>query len=100
MVLTGPTRKDSVLDVFLTNFDQYITGFQTCFPLEGEVGETSDHQIVLLEALLPRPKSFKWEVHEYLKITKDGIARFKEKLDKEDWAVLHSFWPDHNKMAE
>ena len=69
IIQTGPTRKDKTLDILLSNFCPYVTNTQTCFPIEGESGQTSDHKIVLVESHLPRPKAFRWEVHEYLKIT-------------------------------
>ena len=99
-IQTGPTRNDSVLDKMLSNFGQFVENSQTCFPIEGEVGQTSDHQMVILEARLPRSKAFRWEIHEYLRITKDDMERFKNIMDKEDWKLLNSYWPDQDKMAE
>ena len=84
----------------MSNFGQFVENSQTCFPIGGEVGQTSDHQTVILEARLPRPKAFRWEIHEYLKITKDGMERFKNIMDKENWKLLNSYWPDQDKMVE
>ena len=55
---TPPTRKDRTLDIICTNFPDFINKKVVCSPLEGEVGQLSDHQIVLFESRLPRPASF------------------------------------------
>lgn len=100
IVTTGLTRKDKTLDIMVSNFGQYVTDSKTCFPIEGEVEQTSDHKTVLLEALLPRPKAFQSEVHDYLIFTETGTKCFKEKLDKEQWSELLALWPNQDLMAE
>lgn len=100
VVQTPPTRKNRTLDILLSNFGKFVVNTSTCFLIEGEEGQTSDHKIVIAEAMLPRPKTFQWEIHEYMKITDKGTERFKKFLDAEDWTVLQSLWPDQDKMAE
>ena len=97
---TAPTRKDRTLDILCTNFDDYIKKQAVCSPLEGEIGQKSDHKIVLFEAKLPRPAAFTWETHEYLQITDEGKKRFTELLNKVDWSALKTAWPDQDKMVE
>lgn len=59
----------------------------------------SDHKIVLLQAFLPRPKAFSWEVHEYMQITEDGCNRFKDLMEAETWVDIKNLWPDQDKMV-
>ena len=99
VVKTEPTRKNKVLDMILTNFDDYIENRNVCFPIEGDEGQVSDHKTVIIEAKLPRQKAFKWEIHEFLRLTKAGKDRFKKLLDEEDWQKLNLLWPDQDKMA-
>ena len=94
---TPPTRKDRTLDILCNNFNPYVKNAIVCSPLEGEIGQVSDHKIVLFEALLPRPKAFTWQTHEYLQITDRGKERFIELLNTMDWSTLKSAWPDQNK---
>ena len=82
-IMTLPTRKSNVLDIILSNINQYTRNVQECAPLEGELGQTSDHKMVIVEALLPRPRTFSWETHEYLEITKDGTDHFQQRLETE-----------------
>ena len=60
IIQSGPTRKDRTLDTMVSNFNDFVTNTQTCFPIEEDIGQTSDHQIVLVESLLPRPRAFQW----------------------------------------
>ena len=98
-LVTPPTRKDNTLDIFLTNLNCHIKTTAVCSPLEGEVGQKSDHKIVIFESLLPRPKSFTWEVHEYLQVTKVGSERFIELLKNETWQTVLSEWPNQDRMT-
>ena len=97
---TAPTRKDKTLDIICSNFNKYVKSMAVCSPLEGESGQLSDHKIVLFDALLPRPRAFTWETHEYLQVTEDGKKKFIESFNVTDWSELHRAWPDHNKMTE
>ena len=98
-VKTGPTRKNSTLDIFCNNFNNYVRKTEVCSPLEGELGQVSDHGIVLFEALLPRKAAFSWETHEYLKITEEGKNKFITDLNATDWSELKGLWPDEEKMT-
>ena len=100
MLKTPPTRKDNTLDIVCSNFNNFIKSSEVCLPLEGELGQVSDHKIVIFEALLPRPKAFTWETHEYLQITKEGKKKFIETLNSTDWTTLKQAWPDQERMVE
>ena len=63
------------------------------------MGQVSDHKSVVVESLFPRPKTFTWEVHEYLEITKQGTNDFIEKLAREDWTPVLNNSPDVDKMV-
>ena len=65
-VRSDPTRKNKTLDIVVTNYPQYITKSSTNSPLENDVGTKSDHKVLLVESLLARPRTFTWEIHEYL----------------------------------
>ena len=78
---------------------RYITKTVVCHPIEGEQGKKSDHKMIVLESLLPRPKAYTWEVHEYLQITRDGTEHFKELIDKTDWSPLTNI-QDVDKMVQ
>ena len=73
---------------------------RTCHPLEGENGQVSDHKIVLVELKLPRPKSYSWDVHEYLQITEADTKKFLDTVNSLSWTELTAAWPDQDKMAE
>ena len=98
IIQTEPTHKGKTLDKLATNFNDF-SKTNVCYPLEGEVGQTSDHKIVLLEALLPRPKPFSWEVNEYLQLTDKGKNKFKDLMAEEKWSDLLEAWPDQESMA-
>lgn len=72
-----PTRRDATLDYTFTNFGQLIDKVQTCYPIESDHNK-SDHMSVAYNAILTRPASFAWETSEYLKITSEGRADFRE----------------------
>ena len=97
---SGTTRKDSVLDMFLTNYDDLLETVRTNAPLESEVETVSDHKTVCLEAKLTRRKAFAWETHYYLKVTPEGDARFTDLIQKEDWKKVLDASPDNHKMAQ
>ena len=100
-LITPPTRKNSTLDILATNFNSFVKTAIVTHPLEGEKdGVKSDHKIIITEALLPRPKAFTWEVHEYLQITQAGTDKFTTKLNELNWSQLRAAWPDQNKMTE
>ena len=99
VLVTPPTRKDRMLDIFCSNFNDCIKSAAVCSPLEGEEGQISHHKIVLFEALLPRPKSFTWETHEYLQITEEGKRKFVEDFNKVDWSPLKEAWPNQDLMV-
>ena len=96
---TPPTRKNNVLDILLSNIGQYVRNKQVCAPIEGEFGQVSDHKMVLIEAMLPRPRAFSWETHEYLEITRSGSDLFKTRLAEEKWLAVHDSWPDVDRMT-
>ena len=99
-ILTPPTRKSNVLDILATNFTDFVTTSVVTHPLEGEKnGIKSDHKIVIVESLLPRPKAFTWEVHEYLQITQKGKDKFVSLMNDTDWSELNGAWPDQDIMT-
>ena len=55
---TPPTRKDRILDKIASNFNDFSKAV-VCQPIEGKMGQVSDQKIVIMEALLPRPKEQK-----------------------------------------
>ena len=81
ILVTEPTRKDKILGKLASNFNHFSKAY-VCHPIEGDHGQVSDHKIVLMEALLPRPKAFSWETHEYLQLTDAGCSKFKDLLEK------------------
>ena len=99
ILLTPPTRKNRILDKVASNFGDFCKT-AVCYPLEGEKGQVSDHKIVLVEAMLPRPKAFSWEVHEYLQVTQSGSKKFIELMGSEEWRDVKTAWPDQNEMVE
>ena len=99
-IITPPTRKDRTLDVICTNFISHVKKAMVCSPLEGKLGQKSDHKIVLFESKLPRPAAFSWETHEYLRITESGKQKFIADMNSTNWRELEQAWPDVEKMTE
>ena len=54
---------------------------------------------VLVETVLPRPRAFSWETHEYLQITEIGSREFIDRVLAEDWKEVQESWPDTNRMT-
>ena len=67
VVDSPPTRKNATLDVLINNYPQYCVGVAVNHALESEDGKLSDHGILQVDSILPRPRAFVWEVHQYLK---------------------------------
>ena len=96
---SGHTRKNKTLDIMVTNYREFIESVYENDPLENEVGVKSDHKILAVESLLPRPKTFTWEVHEYLKISPEGRAKFSELIKTESWEGVKKLAPNNHLMA-
>ena len=82
---TIATRKDALLDYSFTNFESDINLSEVCFPIESNIATKSDHNLVCYECILERSATFAWQMHEYVKITEEGTARFNGLLAKQDW---------------
>ena len=98
-IKTGPTQKSATLDIVLSNFSGNTTSVSTNAPLESETDTVSDHRIVHVVAKLPKQKKFSWEVHEYMKITEEGNAELKAKIESEEWQSVKSLAPNNHDMA-
>ena len=100
-IATAPTRKDRVLDIIMSNINPHsIKNIGVTAPLEGEHGQVSDHKTVVIESLLPRPRAFSWEVHEYLEVTKKGTEEFIQRLEAEQWPEILENYPQVDNMVE
>ena len=97
---TDPTRNGAHLDKLLVSYEGFITDVAVNFPLQSETSTESDHMILSTESRLPRERSFTWEVHSYLKITKEGDLAFRERIKKEKWNAVRSQAPNNHLMAE
>ena len=64
VVQSGSTRKDGVLDMVICNYSQEILTTTVNSALESDTGQISDHSILDIRSLLPRPKACVWEIHE------------------------------------
>lgn len=86
-VVDKPTRKNKTLDKLITNLEPV-----SCNILpprhndEDDVG--SDHDIALCGLLLPIRVAAGWKKIIKRKYTKEGAARFKEKMECTDWEFL------------
>ena len=67
--------------------------------MENNDGQTSDHGVLRIETLLPRPRNYVWEVHEYLKTTPDGDKKLIELLRTEQWQSVKVLAPNTDDMA-
>ena len=68
-------------------------------PLESEEDTTSDHGILQVDSILPRPIAFVWEVHEYLKTSKEGDQKMAGLLTNCNWASVKALAPNNDDMA-
>ena len=98
-IRSGPTRKSKTLDILVTNYRELVHKVFTNSPLESEVGTKSDHKVLAVETLLTRPRSYTWEVHEYLKITPDGNSKLSDLIKGEVWGTVKDLAPNNHLMA-
>ena len=98
-VVSSPTRKDAVLDITLTNYTQYVERVMVNYALESGDGKKSDHKVLQIDSVLPRPRAFVWEVHQYLKTSKEGDKRLVELIQQHDWASVEALAPNNHDMA-
>ena len=49
--------------------------------------------------MLPRPATFAWEVHEFIKLTKKGIDRFNDLIQAQDWSMVTFQHPNVEDMV-
>ena len=94
-----PTRKDATLDIILSNYYPHVKETSVNFALENNTGQKSDHRILCINTVLPRPRNFVWEVHEYLKTTPECYKKFIDLLNAETWASVKILAPNNNDMA-
>ena len=83
-----PTRGTRALDLAFTNMATEDATVTSLPPLSSDNGPRSDHNVVIVEARLPRLHQFKKRKITYRKITEDGKRRFKALLDGTDWGEL------------
>ena len=62
-------------------------------------GRETDHKILQIETVLPRPHAFTWEVHKYLKTSKDGDAKLISLLNQLDCSSVQTLAPNVHDMA-
>ena len=74
---TGPTRKDRIIDLIFTNFQDQIVESGTISPLVNESGVPSDHKVVYCSAHLKRYEAYEWVTYTYMRQTEEGNAQFK-----------------------
>ena len=60
IIPSAPTRKDATLDVVVANYKDHIIAVKVNHPLESEDGSVSDHGVLQIDSILPRPRSFTW----------------------------------------
>ena len=92
-IATPPTRADATLDIVVSNYINHLQEVRVNHALQpddslGNSAADSDHSIVKIQALLPRPKAFVWEVYEYMKVTKEGSDRLVGLLNNMDWSPV------------
>ena len=75
MVESGPTRKTATLDILVTSYSDHVSVVSVNHALESIDGKQSDHKILRVESVLPRPRAFNWEIQEFLKTSKEGDAK-------------------------
>ena len=97
---TPPTRGNATLDYVFTNFEEYITKSEVCFPIESNTNNKSDHGTVVCECFLSKPATFAWETHEYIKLTEKGTNKFTELIREENWNSVLELAPDTDRMVE
>ena len=49
--------------------------------------------------VLPRPRAYVWEVHQYLQTSKEGDDRLVQLLGQQDWASVKILAPNNHDMA-
>ena len=98
-VPSSPTRKDTTLDIIANNYCNYVSTVSTNFALEAEDGRKSDQQILQINSVLPRPRAFVWEVHQYLKTSREGDDQLVQLLSQQDWASVKILDPNNHDMA-
>ena len=88
-----------MLDIILSNYGQYTSEVLVNHALESECGIVSDHKILQINSVLPRPRAFVWEVHQYLKTSREGDKRMVELLQGQDWASVGALAPNNHDLA-
>ena len=96
---SGPTRKNATLDIQMTNYTDHVRVVSVNHALETLDGRLSDHKILQIDSVLPRPKSFSWEVHEYLKTSKEGDAKLLSLLGERVWGSVAILAPNVDDMT-
>ena len=59
-IASPPTRKNATLDIIMNNYQHYVVGVNVNYALEADDGRRSDHQILQVNSVLPRPRAFVW----------------------------------------
>ena len=99
IIASGPTRLHATLDILLTNYAEHGTDVSVNHALEAEDGRKSDHRILMVNNILPRPRAFTWEVHEYLKTSREGDSKLIGLLNNRDWGSVQVLAPNVHDMA-
>ena len=72
----------------MTNYTDHVRVVSVNHALETLDGRLSYHKILQIDSVLPCPKSFSWEVHEYLKTSKESDAKLLSLLRERDWGSV------------
>ena len=95
---TPPTRGRHHLDLILTNFDNYIERAGVMDPIINQDGQETDHKTVYLKANIPRVPNYTVKEYTYLRQTKKGDTKLRDRLNNMDWTVLERL-PDPESMV-
>ena len=99
IVRSPPTRGSATLDIIILNYGQFLGQIDVNSPLETTDGKQSDHKVLSISAILPRPRAFAWEIHEYLKTSKEGDKKLVELIKNQDWNTVEQLKPNNHAMA-
>ena len=84
---SGPTRKGEKLDLCIANVgERYVTEITP--PLESETGTTSDHDCLVVSALVKRARDFEWIKTRTRKRTDRAVLGFVEKINATEWESM------------
>ena len=99
-IRTGPTREDSVLDIFMSNFNEMIVDKGTLEPIESTEMVSTDHRTVFVKYRMPRVPTYTTQKYSYFHLTDPGIEAFGNWLEAKDWRKLRDCESPSGKVEE